>query len=375
MPRTIFVAHPSVMLTDHLSHGDGLAAFNFISRLAARGHRLHVMAENVELNEPLAGDVTLHRISRRRRGRGDDQVRAAWQIRAALGHVQKRESVDLVHQLNPVDVGLTCLLPRSAPPVVLGPYVPNWPRLGQESAEVVRAAVHRLQQRRAGALLLSSPAARAKVRSTRPSLHELGYGVDADFFHPGDRTADRSSRPPLLLFLANLQVRKGILDLVHSFDLMAGDLPECRLVIAGGGPDEEQVRRAVRASPHRDRVELRGRLGRRQAAETMREADVYCLPSHGEPFGISALEAMSAGMPVVATDSGGLAHLVRPEGGRRVPPGDPDALAAALTELVSSPSLRREMGAFNRKLVTQRYSWDAVVDRLEQIYDEVAEPR
>jgi D-inositol-3-phosphate glycosyltransferase len=77
-------------------------------------------------------------------------------------------------------------------------------------------------------------------------------------------------------------------------------------------------------------------------------------------------------MPVVATDSGGLAHLVRPEGGRRVPPGDPDALAAALTELVSSPSLRREMGAFNRKLVTQRYSWDAVVDRLEQIYDEVA---
>ena len=64
-------------------------------------------------------------------------------------------------------------------------------------------------------------------------------------------------------------------------------------------------------------------------------------------------------------------HLIPPEGGRAVPPGDPEALAAALTELLTDAELRERMGSFNRELVERRYSWDAVVDELESIYDEL----
>jgi len=368
MARTIFVAHPSALLTDHRPHGDGLAAFNFVSRLAARGHRLHVVAENVELTGPIAGDVTIHRIPPRGRGRPDHQLATAWRIRRALDRVLAGERVDVVHQLNPVDVGLTCLLGRGAPPVVLGPYVPSWPRTGH-ALEQVKDIAHLCQQRRAAAVLLSTPAAGAKLRSRRPARHELGFGVDADVFRPADQP--RAGREPLtVLFLANVQRRKGILDLLRAFAMV--DLPACRLVVAGDGPDMAHARELAESLELGDRIEFSGRLDRAQAAEAMRQADLYCLPSHGEPFGISALEAMASGMPVVGTKAGGLGHLIRPEGGRAVAPGDPRALAEALIELLSDDELRRAMGGFNRELVERRYSWDAVVDELESVYDSLS---
>lgn len=380
-----------MLLTDHLPHGDGLAAFNFISRLAARGHRLNVVAEGVELSRPLPGHVTIHRLPPRRRGHGLDQARTAYRIRGLLEQVRAGERVDVVHQLNPVDAGFTSLLPRDAPPVVLGPYVPAWPRehtiRGQRPgraarathlvADALRDAVAWQQQRRAAVLLLSTAAAGSRLRSIgspRARVRELGYGVDAEFFGPAP-PAGEAGHEPTILFLANLQRRKGVFVLLEAFERVARDLPQARLRIAGDGPNEDDVRRAAEASPHRDRIELLGRLDRSASAEAMRASDVYCLPSFSEPFGISALEAMACARPVVGTNVGGLGHLIRPEGGRAVPPGDPAALGAALAELLRDEGLRRDMGTFNRQLVESRYSWDAVVDELESVYDELSAVR
>ncbi len=378
------------MLTDHLPHGDGLAAFNFISRLAACGHRLNVVAENVELSEPLPDMVTIHRLPPRRRGHALDQARVAWRIRELFERVRATERVDVVHQLNPVDIGFTSLLPRDAPPVVLGPYVPSWPRghaisgerpgafarVSHAVSDGLKSAVQWQQQRRAAVLLVSTAAARSRLRSIGPPravVRELGYGVDADFFSPAPVPAEPGHFPSVL-FLANLQRRKGIFVLLEAFERVAAELPAARLLVAGDGQNEADVRRTVDASPQRDRIVLLGRLDRRAAAEAMRAADVYCLPSFSEPFGISALEAMACGRPVVATNVGGLGHLIQPEGGRTVPPGDSAALATAIAELLGDEALRRQMGSFNRALVERRYSWDAVVDELESVYEDVTAP-
>jgi len=361
------------VLTDHLPHGDGLAAFNFVSRLAARGHRLNVVVERVELKEPLPPNVTLHALPPRRRRHPLDQLRSAWRIRERFERVRATEPVDLVHQLNPVDMGMTSLLPRSAPPIVLGPFVPSWPQDRRALIDAARATVRWQQQRRAAALLLSTPAASSRLQSIgrpRALVRELGYGVDAQFFHPGPARPD--SGQPAVLFLANLLRRKGILVLLEAFERVGEAVPGARLLIAGDGADEGAVRAAAEASAHRERIELLGRLGRADSAEAMRATDVYCLPSFSEPFGISALEAMACGRPVVGTNVGGLGHLIRTEGGRAVPPGHLGALAGALIELLSDAGLRERMGSFNRELVERRYSWDAVIDELESIYDEVA---
>jgi glycosyltransferase involved in cell wall biosynthesis len=86
---------------------------------------------------------------------------------------------------------------------------------------------------------------------------------------------------------------------------------------------------------------------------------------------MSALEAMASGLPVVATATGGLAELVPDGSGRKVPPGDAAALARALDDLLAAgPDELAAMGARNRALA-EKYTWDAAVDRLEQVYAEV----
>ena len=86
---------------------------------------------------------------------------------------------------------------------------------------------------------------------------------------------------------------------------------------------------------------------------------------------MAALEAMSSGLPVVATNTGGLGHLVPDQGGLKVTQGSHQALAAALIRLLEDPNLRRQCGNYNRTLVVREYAWPQVVERLEGIYASV----
>ena len=147
-------------------------------------------------------------------------------------------------------------------------------------------------------------------------------------------------------------------------------------MIAGGGAEAAAVERHIAESAFAERIERLGPLDRDRAVTAMRACAVYCLPSFGEPFGLTVLEAMACGKPVVATESGGLRFVVPARGGRKVPAGDADALARALGELLADSELRRTMGAYNRELIEGRYAWSRVVDRLEEIYGEaIQRPR
>jgi len=382
--KSIFIAHPSVLLTDHLTHGDALTAFHFIRRLADRGHRLNVVAEHVALCHPLPANVTVWPIPPRRPRSPIDQIACARRIRATFERVHAVEPVDIIHQLNPVALGLSCLLPEDKPPLVLGPYVPDWPpsvRLGEDASPLkqtlyltamrAKQLIRRREQGRASALLLSTPAAESKLALSSRShalIRYLSPGVDIDVFREPRAAAPAGAT---ILFLANLNVRKGILTLLEAFESVATRLPGAELHIAGEGAASDQVRAIIAGSPHRDQITLLGRVAPSDVPALMAAADVFCLPSRAEPFGISVLEAMACARPVVATGVGGMVHLVRDEGGRTVAPDDANALAGALVEVLGSPALRESMGAFNRALVEERYGWERVIDGLEAIYDEV----
>src|SRR5581483_3310326 len=147
---------------------------------------------------------------------------------------------------------------------------------------------------------------------------------------------ERSSLPeqPSVLFLANLEYWKGIFTLLDAFDRIAVALPDCRLEVWGDGKEVDAVRQRVEQSPFRDRIDLKGRAPRERVGEIMRSHSVYCMPSYGEPFGMTILEAMASGLPVVTTNVGGPAFLVREEGGRVVPMRDAAGLATALQEIL-----------------------------------------
>src|SRR6059058_6107479 len=102
---TIFIAHPSDLLTDHRPHGDGLLAWGYIRELAARGHDLHVAAEQVDLRCDTPPNVHLYPFGALGLAAAPRRMLYMWRMRRLLLNLRRTRRVDLVHQLNPVDVG------------------------------------------------------------------------------------------------------------------------------------------------------------------------------------------------------------------------------------------------------------------------------
>ncbi len=378
-PRTIFLLHPSDYLTDHEPHGDGLTAFGFIHELARRGYRLHVAARQVSVRNPLPENVTLHMVPKRIRIPLLDRLEYMVRVRMLFRRLQRTESIQLVHQMNPVFAGLSLALAGIDVPLVLGTIVPRWPNDPDSISsrhpwvgkvlERIKNAVVNLQQKSATLLLLTSPAAVNRLPKPDKMLSKVMFvphGIDTDLFSPA--MGKTTVQPPTILFLANLQKRKGIFTLLEAFFEIAEALPDCRLRIVGSGREATSVAAYVNTMPHRDRIELVGNVSRERVKCFLHECSVYCLPSFGEPYGASVAEAMSCGIPVVVTKAGGFPHLVPENGGRFVPVGQSSALAAALIEVLSNEKLQRTMGAVNREHAVASLSWSRAVDQLEVGY-------
>jgi glycosyltransferase involved in cell wall biosynthesis len=169
--------------------------------------------------------------------------------------------------------------------------------------------------------------------------------------------------------LARLVPMKGIVYLIRALAAL-NDVPKLRLEIAGSGPERLSLEREVQVNGLSDRVCFLG--WRTDVAALLARWDVYVQPSLGEPFGIAALEAMTASLPVVGTSAGGLAELV--EHGRTgwlVPPCDPVALADRLRALLVDQTMRHRMGAAGRERAKQAFTNDRMVGMISDIYDEV----
>jgi len=378
-PLRLFVAHPSALLTDHRSHGDGLIALSFLRRLAERGHEIDVAVQEVDLRRPLPPNLHLHPIMGAGELSSARRLVYAVRVRRLYDRLARERRFDLIHQFNPVDVGLTTLLPHRRIPVVLGPYPGPWPR---QSAGVVRlpsqalrASLQWLQQRRAHSILVFVAAGAANVRSrrARARITVVPPGVDLVAFHPA--AEEVFSEPRSVLYVGGLQPRKGVLELLEAFGAVAAELEDVQLCVAGHGSLEAEVRRLSAAAGLADRITFLGQVEHEQVPELMRSASVFCLPSRGEPFGMSALEALASGLPLVVTNAGGLGDWVPEHAGLKVPPGDPGALAQALLELLELPVERStEMRRANRR-AAESYSWSAAVDRLEEVYARLVKAR
>jgi len=368
----ILVAHAWKLLTDHQPNGDGLFAYGLIRRLAERGHELHVGCRAVDLRDPPPPGVALHRLSRHEDDHMPPRERLAYmrRLRALLGRL---DGVDLCWQPNPVDAGVSLALPAGGPPIVLGPYWADWPGHADGAGATARRVMRAAQQRRAAGLLVTTDAAREKVHADVP-VEMVPPGVELDAFPGPERAAPPPDRPPTAIFLANLRAHKGIFTLLGAWPEVARRVPGARLLVAGGGPDEADVRAAAARSPAAATIELLGAVQRDAVPDTLALADVSCQPAHGEPFGWSAVEAMACGLPVVVTDAGGLGSVVPAEAGLKVPPADEAALAAALADLLGDAARRRAMGAAGREAVERTYAWDRVVDRLEGALLRAASP-
>ncbi len=197
-------------------------------------------------------------------------------------------------------------------------------------------------------------------------------GVDTGAFWPSGAVAPRKS-PARLLTLGRLVERKGIDTAIDALP----QLPGAELVVAGGpgrdrlggDPEYRRLRDIARDRGVSDRVAFTGAVPRAQVPALIRSADVVVCTPWYEPFGITPLEAMACGVPVVASAVGGLTDsVVHGTTGLLIPARDPAALAAAARTLLADPALRTTFGEAGASRARRWYSWPRVAAQTESVY-------
>ena len=215
-----------------------------------------------------------------------------------------------------------------------------------------------------------------RIGADRRRIAVVPCGVDLDVFEPGGPARPRAGDLRRIVTVGRLVERKGVGGAIEAL----AKVPRAELVVAGGpeaaelerDPDVRRLRAVARAAGVEERVSFTGRLGRDEVPALIRSADVVASVPWYEPFGIVPVEAMACGVPVVASAVGGMVDtVVDGVTGRHVPPRDPDALAAALRELLDSPRLRGRLGRAGARRARDRYGWDGIAGATQESYRHV----
>jgi N-acetyl-alpha-D-glucosaminyl L-malate synthase BshA len=171
---------------------------------------------------------------------------------------------------------------------------------------------------------------------------------------------------PILMHISNFRAVKRVRDIVRVFAEVNREVPSV-LVMIGDGPDRPAAEEEARMLGVADSVSFLGKLD--QIAPLLAAADLFLLPSQSESFGLSALEALASGVPVIGTNAGGLPEVVRDgETGVLCGVGDIPGMAAASLEILQAPKRWAEMSKLAAADARERFSRDAIVSKYESLY-------
>ncbi len=210
------------------------------------------------------------------------------------------------------------------------------------------------------------------VLSTPCAIEVIPNFVDLNFFTPTDHDqpiGDWCSGGPVAVHVSNFRAVKQVPWLVRSFAQAIGD-KQATLLLVGDGPEQPECRKIASELGIEQHVRF---LGTRDALpQLLGPADVYCSSSAEESFGLSALEAMACGTPVLSTSVGGVPEVVtHGVSGYLTPPGDMDAYAKALRQLLFEPEHSKRLGMAARKEAETRFDRSVITAQYEDMYRRV----
>ena len=203
-----------------------------------------------------------------------------------------------------------------------------------------------------------------------PGLADISVipnGIDSSRWSFAPRR--KHTGPPELLFFGRLEYEKGVHDAIAALPRIRRSHPGTTLTIAGDGTQQDWLVEVARKHKVLKAVRFVGHTNHDQLLELLHRADIAVLPSHYEPFGIVALEAIAVGTPLVATSVGGLGEaVIDGKTGLSCPPRDVPALAAAVRAALDDPAAAQRRAVAARKRLTSDFEWNTVAARTAQVY-------
>lgn len=289
-----------------------------------------------------------------------------------LRRVWRKVRPDVVNAHYAASYGLIAVLSRVGPLAVSvwGNDIYDWPRHSP-----IHNMLMRYTLRSAGVVLSTSKVmAGVTARYTSRPILVTPFGVDTRLFSPhGEHGAIESDQPFVIGTVKALEEKYGIKHLVEAVRLIQDECPQrsISLHIYGDGSQAASLAQLAAKLAIQDIVRFHGRIPNSQVSDVLRQMHIVVLPSvlESESFGVAAIEAQACGIPVIASNVGGLSEtVVAGKTGLIVPVGDSAAIARAVITLMGDEALRSGMGRAGRKHVLEHYSLEKCVEVMEQAY-------
>lgn len=236
-------------------------------------------------------------------------------------------------------------------------------------------------------VVATSPQEKEHMRSlvsSKDNIDIISGGTDIEQFGSIARSTARrelgiAPEAKVVLYAGSFDPRSGIETLVRAVSLSAVPKADLKLIIGGGwragesdGKERDRIGSIVEELGLSDITSFRGGLSRDILPAYYAAADVCVVPSHYEPLGLVALEAMACGTPVIASSVGGLKYTVVPqETGLLAPPKNEAVFADAIDRLLGDSLWRQQLGHTARQRVETYFSWDRIASQLSQLYTQL----
>jgi N-acetyl-alpha-D-glucosaminyl L-malate synthase BshA len=357
--------------------GSGAVAAELGKQLARRGHTVHFVSYRLPFRlDEFSDNIRFHEI--------DVTTYSLFEypphdlaLAAKMAEVARDQKLELFHVHYAIPHAITGFLAQEmlgaeAPRLVTTLHGTDITLVGQDRSffEITRFGIERSQ----GVTAVSEFLKRMTVDEfeVKTPIEVIPNFVDLSLYAPRahrDRSAFAGPADKVLVHVSNFRPVKRVLDVVRIFERVQAEVPAV-LLMAGEGPERASAQALARRLGLIDRVRFMGRQD--HIEDILSLADVFLLPSELESFGLSALEAMASGVPVVGSDAGGLPEVVKhTETGFLLPVGDVEGMAARTVEILKDEEHQRCLGQAGRRRAAALFGADRIVTQYERYYERV----
>jgi phosphatidylinositol alpha-mannosyltransferase len=350
---------------------------NLALQLQASGHTVGVIGSHMagDRAEDRTRPYPVHRLGRSvviYANGGISRITAGRSLGRRLEALLRQERFDIVHVHGALAFTFGFITPlaaaRAGVPLV-GTFHSWFPR--SFGYRILKRPLQRRLDMHAAVIAVSRPVAEVHARYFHADWEIIPNGVNTKLYHPNGRGSALHAFPdgPRLLYLHRLEPRNHLGTLIAAMPRILRSYPHARLMVAGDGPWRPYYERYASGQAVASSVHFLGRVA--NPVEQYQAADLYLCPTMRAGFGITLLEAMACGTPIVVADNPGFRWVL--DGGQegvRLPHDQPVAWADAIVDLLGDPVRRQAMGTAGVAKAS-RFAWPEVAARVLRVYERV----